>query len=919
MVRSVARFALLSSLLVACQPHTPVVDDLAGPVAAQFSVTIDPTHPALQGKWQQPVAGPATTSGGLPSLTLQALVHKEARTPTRLWVELFLVSTQPLGLRDVTLTLHDVVGAGNVYDFTHDPFAAPAEDPHVALGAIGPEGVGRVSLGFDTDGKSAVSFAVDLAGTTTRFSAASSAPLALTGDGRELWVAVPDADRVVAVDTGGARRAGDVPVGKSPRSVALTPEDDQLLVVSADANQLAVVDRAARRVVQTLGEADGIGRDPRHVVVAPDGTRAWVSAFVGDRITALGRRGDRWIVTGTLAIGRRPSGLSITPDGATLYVAHFLPRGAVADNEAWVSVVDTATLTELRQAIWRDDGNPAESTCLLGAFGLPPERVAELSFEAVPGALAGVFLTPGGDHGYVPATELAPIPIFEGDPTKAQIGAVLGANNPAFLLPLDAHDRATAGPVVSPGGIDLIDDTSGYARCKRQRLDLEFGTHTPMKNDPSEIYAPGAATPSFATPLSETGPMRFVGYTRGGRRALALSHAADELAVFDATTHAPTTQRYLMLSGSNPTGIVVSPDGTRGYVSYDNSLAVSVLDLSAYAQPDALPGPSYVPFRFDDIPGQLPASVSTRAFPVVSIADVPAEPPVTEVGTITLVDGDPMDPVLRRGRTLFDSSNPDKYPQLSSIREATCNGCHPDGTADGSVWSTMEGERRTVSLAGGVAGRGWLHQSATHRNALEFAKIIVKERLGGSGLSDADADALARWVAFGIPRSQSPPVDATLAAAGKTVFEAHCTSCHQGPALGSGNPDPADPYGGGGANEPDLHDVLDATDSAGAILGPAYTAMFPPAGAKLFAELRGDRALGDGDPVQQLLGFRARPNRARGALKAPSLVNVWDRVLFFHDGHATDLDAAVSEIEGRVGAAVSADEHRALVEYLKTL
>ena len=413
--------------------------------------------------------------------------------------------------------------------------------------------------------------------------------------------------------------------------------------------------------------------------------------------------------------------------------------------------------------------------------------------------------------------------------------------------------------------------------------------------------------------------MRFVGYTRGGRRALALSHAADELAVFDATTHAPTTQRYLALSGSNPTGIVVSPDGTRGYVSYDNTLAVSVLDLSAYADAAALPGPSYVPFRFDNIPGQLPAGVSTRAFPVVSVANVPALPSVSELGTIALADHDPMDPVLRRGRTLFDSSNPDKYPQLSSIREATCNACHPDGTADGSIWSTMEGERRTVSLAGGVAGRGWLHQSATHRNAFEFAQIIVKERLGGTGLSDEDADALARWVAFGIPRPQSPLVDAARARAGQAVFEQHCTSCHHGPALSSGNPDPADPYGGGGANQPELHDIQDATDSAGVILGPAYTAMFPPVGAKLFAELRGDRALGDDDPVQQLLGFRARPNRARGQLKAPSLIAVYDRVLFFHDGHQSDLDAAVREIEQRVGVAITDDEHAALVEYLKTL
>ncbi|MGZ3441011.1 MAG: hypothetical protein ACXVDD_15915, partial [Polyangia bacterium] len=612
-------------------------------------------------------------------------------------------------------------------------------------------------------------------------------------------------------------------------------------------------------------------------------------------------------------------GLAITPDGKTLYVAHFMPRGPIADNEAWVSVVDTETQRERRQVVWRDDGNPAEVACLVEQFGLTPDRAAELSFEAVPGALAGVFLTPGGDHGYVPATALAPIPIFEGDPQKAQIGAVLGANNPAFLLPIDAHDPDRAAPLASPGGVDLIDDTSGWARCKRPRLELEFAIREPMKDNPTELYAPGTATPSFATPLSETGVIRFVGYTRGGRRALALSHAADELIVFDATTHAPTTHRYVPLAGSNPTGIVVSPDGTRGYVSYDNTLEVGVVDLSAYADASALPGPSYVPFRFGNIPGLLPAGVSTRAFPIVSIAALPERPPVTELATVALTDGDPMDPVIRRGRTLFDSSNPDKYPQLTSIREATCNACHPDGGADGSAWSTMEGERRTVSLFGGVAGRGWLHQSATHRNAEEFARIIVKERLGGSGLSDDDAHALAAYTAFGIPRLQSPPVDASRAARGQALFAEHCATCHQGAAFTSGNPDPSDPYGGGGGNEPTLYDVGDASDSIGVLLGPAYTVMFPSVGANLFAELRGDRPLGDGDPVQQLLGLRARPARARGQLKAPSLVNVYDRVLYFHDGHATDLDTAVRDIERRVGALVSDEQHAALVEYLETL
>jgi len=44
------------------------------------------------------------------------------------------------------------------------------------------------------------------------------------------------------------------------------------------------------------------------------------------------------------------------------------------------------------------------------------------------------------------------------------------------------------------------------------------------------------------------------------------------------------------------------------------------------------------------------------------------------------------------------------------------------------------------------------------------------------------------------------------------------------------------------------------------------------------------------------LSFRQRPDRARGQVKAPSLVGVWDNSLFFHDGrfdkieHDTDRD-----------------------------
>ena len=68
-----------------------------------------------------------------------------------------------------------------------------------------------------------------------------------------------------------------------------------------------------------------------------------------------------------------------------------------------------------------------------------------------------------------------------------------------------------------------------------------------------------------------------------------------------------------------------------------------------------------------------------------------------------------------------------------------------------------------------------------------------------------------------------------------------------------------------------------------------------------------------------MLGFRPRPARARGMLKAPSLTNAWDGVVFFHDGRFTELSDAVHYLNTSQGLALSADDERALVEFLRTL
>ena len=900
---------------------SPSADDSEA-VATTFTLTIDPRHPALSAAWRQPLADPLTIAGGTERLTLRGGVKTFAQHASRLYLELYVVNDGALGLADVTLQAAPPSHASAFYDLTLDPLASPspAATP-IAVGGIGPEGVSaRIRLAVDGDGSGeAIVLTLQLAATTTRRVSTTSAPIAMAPDGTEAWAVVPDADRLSVVDTESDTRAASIAVAGRPSSVALTPDGKLVLVACAACNQLVVLDRLTRTVTQVFGEAEGIGREPRNVVVSPDGTRAYVSAYVGDRVTVLERRGDSFAVVNTLAVGRRPVGLSLPPDGATLYVAHFLPHGPIEDDGGFVDVIATDTLAASATAELRDDGNVKEAACLTMVQAFASQSAEALSFEATPTQLAGVFLPPGGGEGWVPALRVAGFPILEGHvEALGFMFATLGANSPMMLFPLDTRVPRAAGFRRASSVIDITDRDESFLRCYPGLDDVEAVRAEPGPNAGELQYA-GVTIPSQATQLSDSGAARFIGWSRGGRRALVLSYLADELVVIDAATHSPTSRKNLMLSGSNPTGIAVTPDGKKGYVTYENSPFASVLDLSAYARDGALPIPQTVPYRFDPgAPAGQGAAIITFLMLVRGVDGVDDTPPVQELGAVPLVDRDAMDPLLRRGRILFTSSNPDKYPTLTGSRQAACAACHPNGGNDGSAWSTMEGERRTIGLWGGIGARGWLHASGTHRSAVDFATAIVKERLGGSGLDDGDVHALSEYLARGIVTLQRPATDPTRVARGKKLFDADCAGCHRGADGGSGNVDASDPYGGGVGSGPSLFDVGSASDWAHVTLGQAYTHLFPPTARQVLDLLRGDRDLGASDAVQQTLAFDPRPDRKRGQLKAATLVDTWEQTFYFHDARFTSLDEVVSYFNDRLALSLDAAAQADLVEYLKT-
>lgn len=888
------------------------------------------------------VSQPAGATVPEGALKIHVFAKDAPGRPGIVLAEVHVENTLDVPLERVSLTFSDRQGgvffAGKddnaIYDYTVNPFNEVASEAPLFLDRIAPRGLATVWVGIPHQFLGDVSWKLTVNARTSSGAPQMSRALALTPDDAELWSAFGDGQGVAVIDTTTEAVVAALAVPGRPASVAMSPDGAFVYVALADTNTLLVFNRARREVVQTLTEADGVGRELRNLVVSPDGKRVFVAGYVSDTLAAFNRSETEGTLSlaASVPVGRRPGGISVSADSQTLYVSHFLPRGSIRDNESWVTVVDAKELVVAKETPLRDQFNRDNTNCSRIPYDNPFLRLKtgpitgdDVEMEGVFSQMAGVFLTPNGTQAWLPGVRVAGgVQVWETGPNARKDVSGLVTFQPGELaLPivilLDTRGPKTAVPQILNGFERPVNKE--YSRCMAFERQFDFSRGDFRKTKPNELVSRLATYPTGMTGLSELGLIRHVEFTRGGRRALLLSPISDEIAVQDAATGHPTSLEHFALSGQNPHSMVVRADGAKAYVNYLNSPDVSVVDLQAFNNTQNLPGPSYVPYEYKhstDIPfiigvtGRPKEKWLTR-----NVKNLPQKPPLRETKRIETGLADPLDAQMRRGKILFHSSNPDKYP-VSLSRAGACAGCHPDGHNDGSVWSTMEGERRTMSLRGGVAGRGWLHISATHADAEEFVDTVVTERLGGT-LDHDDTQALAHYIAFGIPRLQSPVVDAASAARGKALFQASCVGCHSDAQGGSGNADPSHPFGGAGANEPFVFDIGTGVDKTFATLAPVFEKLFPEPEAKLLRSIRGDKDLGASDYAQQVLDYRPRPERKKGAFKSPSLVNVWDHAVFFHHGHVGSLSEAVKEIENRLGLQMTEREHEDMLAFLKTL
>lgn len=143
---------------------------------------------------------------------------------------------------------------------------------------------------------------------------------------------------------------------------------------------------------------------------------------------------------------------------------------------------------------------------------------------------------------------------------------------------------------------------------------------------------------------------------------------------------------------------------------------------------------------------------------------------------------------VQAGRRLFMLS---ESPEVSLPGGGVvCASCHTDARADGLTWSFPDMQRQTPSLAGGISETAPYTWTADVDTVMTEARLTSELRMGGTGVTDAQALQLAAFLDSVRPVVKPVPTaeEQALIELGREVFhrpEVACSSCHNGPQ-GSG-------------------------------------------------------------------------------------------------------------------------------------
>ncbi len=144
--------------------------------------------------------------------------------------------------------------------------------------------------------------------------------LAVTPDGKEVWVACEASASVVIVDAATRMKVSEVAVGGQPNDVCFTPDGRKAFVSNRLDDNVSVVDVATRQVAGTIE----VGDEPHGVLVDRQGKNLYVLNTSIDNISVIDVATLKEVKR--LSASRSPWSLAQSPDGQSILVTHALSR-----------------------------------------------------------------------------------------------------------------------------------------------------------------------------------------------------------------------------------------------------------------------------------------------------------------------------------------------------------------------------------------------------------------------------------------------------------------------------------------------------------------------------------------------------------------------------------------------------------------